>query len=589
VSPEFPPALIVLAGVPLAALLPRGACRVVLPLVAMVALAVSWVAIVGDAMMHMQFMDLTITPLRVHGATPAFATIFCVMLGAGMLFGARASRTELAAAFVYAAGALGLAFAGDWISFLFWWELMMLGSTVIIWAGGGGAPGMRYFGLHALGGLVMLAGIVMVVGARAQAGDAAALSVGPLQDLLAAGGIGRIGAILMLLAMLLNAAAWPLCAWLPDAYPRASVTGSVFLSAFTTKAAVFALIGSFAGLEPLIWVGLAMAMYGIVYAVLENNLRRVLAYSVVNQVGFMVVAVGVGTPLAIDAASAHAFAHIIYKAVLFMCAGWVIQTTGKERLSEMGGLWRAMPLTMMCCVIAALAISAFPMTSGFTTKALIDDALAIKAADLAAEGERHGRLVFAWIALEVASAGVFLHAGIKLPWYMFFARPAVPGPRRDPPFALALPMVLLAALCVLPGIAPAPLYAILPYGAAQAHAAHGSLLSHTIEMLALLGCSALAFFVALPVLRRRNTLTLDVDWFWRRFPAAVWREIGAPMAEPLGAVWKRTRARTRALIGYRRKLGAARLLGGGAGGAALVMLLILAGYLIAYLLLLRGH
>ena len=103
---------------------------------------------------------------------------------------------------------------------------------------------------------------------------------------------------LILAGFLINAAAVPLSAWLPDAYPESSWSGMVFLSAFTTKAAVYALLRGFPGTEPLIYVGLCMIFYGIVYAILENDMRRILAYSIVNQVGFMVAGVGIGTEMA---------------------------------------------------------------------------------------------------------------------------------------------------------------------------------------------------------------------------------------------------------------------------------------------------
>ena len=173
---------------------------------------------------------------------------------------------------------------------------------------------------------------------------------------------------MMLIGILINAAAPPVSAWLSDAYPEASPTGSVFLSAFTTKTAVLALILLFPGTELLIYLGLFMIMYGIIWALLENNVRRILAFSIVNQVGFMVVAVGIGTPMALNGATAHAFAHIVYKALLFMSAGVVIFHTGKEKCNELGGLYRTMPITAFCGIVGALAISSFPLTSGYTTK-----------------------------------------------------------------------------------------------------------------------------------------------------------------------------------------------------------------------------
>ena len=218
---------------------------------------------------------------------------------------------------------------------------------------------------------------------------------------------------MMLIGILINAAAPPVSAWLADSYPNSSATGSVFLSAFTTKTAVLALILLFPGEQVLIYIGLFMVMYGIIYALLENDVRRILAYSIVNQVGFMVCAIGIGTQMALNGAAAHAFAHIVYKALLFMSAGVVVYRTGMNRCTDVGGLFRTMPLTTVCGIIGALAISGFPLTSGFTTKTMISQAAADES------------LVWVYMSLAAASAGVFLHAGIKFPWFVFFQKQIV--------------------------------------------------------------------------------------------------------------------------------------------------------------------
>ena len=213
---------------------------------------------------------------------------------------------------------------------------------------------------------------------------------------------------MILIGFLVNAGAPPLSAWIADAYPEASPSGTVFLSAFTTKTAVYTLLVGFPGAPILILVGLYMVFYGIIYALLENDMRRILAYSIVNQVGFMVTAIGIGTPLALNGAAAHAFAHIIYKALLLMSAGSVLMMTGNRKCTDLGGLFQSMPITAFNGIIGALAISAFPFTSGFVTKSLETSAAAN-------EG-----MVVVWMLLLAASAGVFLHAGIKFPWFVFF-------------------------------------------------------------------------------------------------------------------------------------------------------------------------
>jgi multicomponent Na+:H+ antiporter subunit D len=302
----------------------------------------------------------------------------------------------------------------------------------------------------------------------------------------------------ILAAFLVNAAAWPISAWLPDAYPEASWSGMVFLSAFTTKTAVYVLLRGFPGTELLVYAGLAMVFYGILYALLENDMRRILAYSIVNQVGFMVTGIGIGTEMALNGAAAHAFTHIVYKALLLMSAGSVLYATGRRKCTELGGLWRSMPLTAACGIVGALAISAFPLTSGFVSKSMISQAA----------GDEH--LFVVWMLLAAATAGVFLHAGIKFPWFVFFQKDSGLRPG-EPPWNMRLAMLSFSALCIGLGIFYEPLYRLLPYETDyQPYTAW-----HVVSQLQLLLLSGVAFFVMLRWLRRTLTITLDVDWLYR--------------------------------------------------------------------------
>jgi multicomponent Na+:H+ antiporter subunit D len=300
----------------------------------------------------------------------------------------------------------------------------------------------------------------------------------------------------------------------------------VFLSAFTTKTAVYVLMLLFAGTELLIYVGLAMALYGIVYAILENDMRRILAYSIVNQVGFMVCGIGIGTAMALNGAAAHAFAHIIYKALLLMSAGSVLYMTGKRKCTDLGGLYHSMPITMTCGIIGALAISSFPLTSGFVTKSMINQAAA----------DQH--LALAWFVLTAASAGVFLHAGIKFPWFVFFQKDSGMRPA-EPPLNMRVAMILFAALCVglgIPGLY-GPLYNILPFPAPAGQTLYVPYtLSHVISQLQLLLFSGLAFFTLLPVLKRTLTITLDSDWLYRRLVPGTWKHLLYPILATLGEI-----------------------------------------------------
>jgi multicomponent Na+:H+ antiporter subunit D len=494
----FSPALILLIAAVLICLV-KGHARTAVILVApIITLWAIW-QIPDGVQSTVKFLSYNIEPVEGSPLRRLFATIFAIMVFVGGLYSFRVARWyELAAAFAYAAGAIGVCFAGDLITLFLYWELMAIFSTIVVWCGGtpgARAAGIRYAIMHLLGGVVLKVGIEGVVVGTGSI---------QIQPMLAT----DFSTWMILIGILINAAAPPVSAWLADAYPESTPTGSVFLSAFTTKTAVLALILLFPGEPVLIGIGLFMVMYGIIFALLENDVRRILAYSVVNQVGFMVVAVGIGTEMALNGATAHAFAHIIYKALLFMSAGVVIYRTGKNKCMELGGLFRTMPLTCVCGIIGALAISSFPLTSGFTTKSMISQA----AVD--------GNLVWVYMALTAASAGVFLHAGIKFPWFVFFQKDSGLRPK-DAPWNMGLAMIIFASLCILLGIFPELLYSLLPYPVDYQPYTVGKVLFY----LQLLLFSGLAFFVLLPLMKRTMTISLDTDWLWRRAAVSLVRII----------------------------------------------------------------
>ena len=456
-----------------------------------------------------EFMGYDIEPLRGDRLSRLFGTVFAIMAGVGALFAFRQARVvELCAAYVYAGGALGVVFAGDLLTLFAYWELMAVASTLVLWSAGSvsaRAAGMRYVLIHLLGGVVLMVGIT-----------AYALDTGGVAfDAMRA---DSFATWMILAGFLLNAGAPPLSAWLPDAYPEASPSGMVFLSAFTTKTAVYVLLRGFAGNEILVLVGMWMIFYGIIYALLENDMRRILAYSIVNQVGFMVCGAGIGTELAINGAAAHAFTHIIYKALLLMSAGSVLMMTGKRKCTDLGGLVQSMPFTAVCGIVGALAISSFPLTSGFISKSMISTAAA----------EQH--LLWVWLGLAAASAGVFLHAGIKFPWFVFFQKDSGLRPP-EPPLNMRVAMGVFAFLCIALGVAPGPLYALLPYPVDYVPYTG----AHVISQMQLLLFAGLAFFALLPLMKRTLTISLDFDWFYRRLGFTV-AEHALRRVAALGAV-----------------------------------------------------
>lgn len=502
------PGLWLIAAAALLAVL-RGRSRAVVALAApLVALTLAWRL---EAGVHLRagFLGMELAPFAADALSRLFAVIFSLMAFAGALFALnQPRRLELAAAFLYAGAAIGVTLAGDLVTVFVCWEVMAIGSTLVLWSAATPAAyraSMRYLMVHLCGGMLLFIGVAAhVLQTGTTAFQPMALD-GPAHALILA-------------AFLVNAGAWPLSAWLPDAYPEASWSGMVFLSAFTTKTAVYVLLRGFPGTEPLIYVGLAMVFYGIVYALLENDMRRILAYSIVNQVGFMVTGIGIGTEMALNGAAAHAFTHILYKALLLMSAGAVLYATGRRKCTELGGLFRTMPLTAACGIVGALAISSFPLTSGFVSKSMIAQAA----------GDEH--LFVVWLLLAAASAGVFLHAGIKFPWFVFFQKDSGLRPP-DPGWNMRAAMVLLAAFCIGLGIWYEPLYGLLPYPVDYAPYTG----FHVVAQLQLLLFSGLAFFVMLGWLRRTLTITLDTDWLYRALFPRVVALYGAALERALAA------------------------------------------------------
>ena len=400
----------------------------------------------------------------------------------------RDSYKEKAMVLIYISSAIFVLFSGDFLTLYIFWEIMAIASTMVIWSSNSDkslSAANRYLLMHLLGGLILLLGIIGLY-----------IDTNNLQIRLL--NLDTWYNWMILVGFLLNAGAPPFSQWIPDAYPEGSYSSTVFLSAYTTKTSVFILIVTFAGSHILMLIGIYMIMYGIIYALLENDIRRILSYSIVNQVGFMSVGIGIGTELSLNGTAAHAFSHIIYKGLLLMSAGSVIYMINKYKCTDVGGLYKTMPLTAICGIIGALAISAFPLTSGFISKSMIVDA------------SIHEGMQLVWLMLLVGSAGVFLHAGIKFPWFVFFHRDKKII-TTDPPIYMKYAMIIASTICIVIGIWPQLLYSLLPYPVDFIPYTG----NHVVSQLHLLFFSALAFFISLKYLERTLTLTLDIDWLYR--------------------------------------------------------------------------
>jgi multicomponent Na+:H+ antiporter subunit D len=489
------PAVILLAGAFLLPLVPtafKKAWLLAIPILMFFRI----VAMAKGTFGEVHFLQFTLTFGRVDALSMVFCYIMGLMCFLGTLYGLHVRRdVEHIAAWTYVSGSIGAILAGDLLTLFFFWELMALSSVFLIWFRGRKeslATGYRYLLVHIAGGVALLAGIIL----HHHASGTFAFTGFAVHNATPA-------EYLILIGFLLNAAVPPLHAWLPDAYGEATFNGSVFMCAFTTKTAVYALIRGFAGMEILIALGVIMALYGVVYAVLENDCRRLLAYHIISQVGYMVAGVGLGTELAINGAVAHAFAHILYKGLLFMGCGSVLAMTGKSKFTELGGLYQKMPWTFLFTLIGGLSISAFPFFSGFVSKSMI----------VQAGFENHKF----WVGflLMLASAGTFLHTGLKVPYFIWFGKNHCAKETWDraaePPWNMIAAMAFTAFLCIFIGCYTPYLYRMLPYPVDyQPYTAY-----HVSETLQVLLFTAFGFFLLLKKLEPEAKISLDLDWPYR--------------------------------------------------------------------------
>jgi multicomponent Na+:H+ antiporter subunit D len=487
---EIPPFAAMWLGAAALPWLPRGLRSWAFLVFPLAALGLVW-ALPADAVLRVPFLGYELVPVEMDRLSRVFGTIFALI---GVLGGAYALHVrdtgQQVAALLYGGGALGVTFAGDYLSLFFFWEVMAVASVCLVWARRtpeAEAAGKRYIFVHLFGGSLLLAGICLQV---AKTGSLRIGAFSPYES---------FAAWLVLLGVALNTALPPLHAWLADSYPKATVTGAVFLSAYTTKTAVYVLATLFPGWGILIPWGVAMALYGVLYAVLANDIREILAYHIISQVGYMVAGVGIGTELSINGAAAHAYSHILYKALLFMGAGAALHTTGRSKLTELGGFARRQRAVVWLYMIGAFSISGFPLFNGFISKSAI----------VAAAGEAHHTA--AMLLLLLASIGTFLHTGLKLPYFTWYGEDRGIVPEKAPANMLVA-MAATALLCTLYGVAPGLLYRILPYPMDF----HPYTVPHLVETTQILVFTFVAFWILREKLAGEEKIALDTDWFYRR-------------------------------------------------------------------------
>lgn len=398
-------------------------------------------------------------------------------------------------ALAYAGGALGVIYAGDLLTLIIYWEIMAVASTWLIWAKRTpetNGAGMRYLIYHVLGGGLLFAGILW----HSVATGSIAVESIPAEYTPAN--------VLMLLGVAVNAAIIPLHTWLSDAYPKATMTGTIFMSIFTTKTAVYVLIRMFAGWELLIFFGAAMALYGIYYAIICKDMREILSYHIISQVGYMVCAIGVGTDLALNGAAAHAYNNILYKSLMFMAVTAVMYSAGTSKMFHLGGLYKKMPWVLTLYVIGGLSISGIPLFAGFVSKGMVIDAAG------------YGGHETIMLVLLVASVGTWLSVGLKLPYFTWFNKSDYEGELKPVPVNMYIAMGILAFACIFYGIFPSALYAWLPHAMDY----EPYTVYHVVEITQIALLTFVVFWWMKKKLAPELTTVLDLDWFYRKVAPA---------------------------------------------------------------------
>lgn len=493
------PAVILTVGALMCVATPRHLAGVIMLVVTAISAAKLYSLGLGNYGVFELFGE-EITTIRIDPLSRVFAVVFHIAIALNVIYAwGQKDRAQNFATLAYPAAALGGVLAGDFITLFIWWEMAAITSVFLVWAPGTRATyvsGMRYLAIQVLSGVLLLAGVVLFY---RETGSFAFDAIG-LRD---GDGAIKLAALVIFLAFGIKSAFPLLHNWVQDAYPKSTISGTIILSVFTTKLAVYALARGFAGTPELIYIGAVMTIFPIFFALIENDLRKVLTYSINNQVGFMIVGIGIGTAASLNGAVGYAFSNIIFESLLFMAVGAAMFRTGTSKATELGGLYRTMPLTLTFCIIGALSISAFPGFAGFVTKGLIVDGAA-------------GFNIWIWLTLLFASAGVLEHAGIKIPYFTFFAHDSGKRPK-EAPVPMLIAMGVAAILSIGIGVHPEPLYALLP-DQEQIAGYHPYSAYHIIEQLQLLLWAILAFAVLILIKwypAEVPSTNLDTDWFYR--------------------------------------------------------------------------
>lgn len=424
-----------------------------------------------------------------------FMTAFCIVSIIAAIYSAGSNnRFEMGFALMYAGSNMGVVLSGDVLSLIIFWELSAIASCYVVYARRtrkSTRAAFRYILVHGFGGNMLLVGIISYIAKYGM-------------DITNITGAQDFTFWMIFIGVAVNAAVPPLNSWMPDAYPESTIGGTIYLASFTTKSAIYVMIRFFAGTEWLVYVGAFMAIYGILMALLENDLRRLFCYHIISQLGYIVASLAMGPGYGIDGAAAHTFNNIMYKGTLLMCAGAVLYATGRRKISEFGGLGRQMPLTAMCFLIASFAISGMPFLNGFASKALVMHAVS------------EGGYELVSFLLTTASVGTWMSIALKINYFVFFGKPVSGKPfpaeeLKSVPVNMKIGMVLGAAACTVTGVMPKLVYNLTP----SMTDGHPFTVEHIVEYLVLFAGGTVIFFLFISKMKVHDQLSLDFDWFYR--------------------------------------------------------------------------
>ncbi|MEM4245790.1 MAG: NADH-quinone oxidoreductase subunit L [Candidatus Bathyarchaeia archaeon] len=390
----------------------------------------------------------------------AFIGFLTILFSVKDLEGERDLGTYYMWMLVFIGSMIGLASSHDFISFFIFWELVSLCSWGLIsfWKE---RPASVRASMKALL-MTHLSSLPLLMAIIALYLEAGSFSMGSIAEKVAAKGASPsivFASAMFIVAVVAKSAQVPLHTWLPDAMEAPTPVSALLHSATMVKAGVLLAARMLTVFTPLFIVGSSLHLFfaslgvlsmmvAIHMALVEKDLKRILAYSTISHIGFMMLGIGVGTALGLVGGLFHLLNHAMFKAALFLCAGSVIFRVGTRNVDEMGGLAKKMPITAASFLIAAFSASGVPPLSGFASKLMIYEAA------LTAEGPYHAvYTVYTFLAVYVSA--VTLAVFMKAAYAIFFGQAS---PRsnevKDSPPSMLLPIVVLAAASVLFGVFP---------------------------------------------------------------------------------------------------------------------------------------